>query len=232
MGLDRGPRPGTPGIAQRSWPGLLPRCKHHVRQLILILGNHVDDVGNATQIADIEEAVMGWAIIARKSTTIHAEDDGQVLQTNIMHDGVEGSLQESGVDGTDGTEAHGGKASGKDDTMFLGDTYIEISTRMMRAEKVECGSIGHGRSDGHYLGVLIRQFDQRIGKHFGVGTLPRWCGLTRIRVVGAEAVKFLLLVERRLETASLLGNGVKQDRALLGLQELKCFDQQPDVVAI
>ena len=232
MRLDRGAWSGAPGIAHRGRSRLQQRRVHHVCQLILIFGNHVDDVGNATQIADVEKTVMRRSIIAGKPAAIHAEDDRQVLQANIVHDGIEGTLQESGVNGTERTEAHGGQAGGKDDAVLLGDAHIEIPARVMRTEEVERRSVGHGGGDGHDLGVLVGQLDQGLGKDFGIGTLPRRCGLAGIRVVGAKAVKLLLLVERRLKAASLLRNGVQQDRPLLGFQELKCFDQQTDVVAI
>ena len=169
---------------------------------------------------------MGGAIIAGEAAAVHAEDHGKVLQANVVHDGIEGALQESGVDGAEGTEAHGGQAGGKDDAVLLGDAHIEIPARMMGTEEIERRSIGHGGGDGHYLGILVGQLDQGFRKNFGIGTLAGRRCLAGIRVVGPEAMKFLLLVERGLEAAALLGNGVQQDRPLLGLEELKSFDEQ------
>ncbi len=82
------------------------------------------------------------------------------------------------------------------------------------------------------FGIFVRQLDQGFGKYLRIGALARRRGLAGIRIVGTEAMKFLLLVERGLEAASLLRDGVQQDRALLRLEELKCFDEQTDVVAI
>ena len=45
-------------------------------------------------------------------------------------------------------------------------------------------------------------------------------------------MKLLLLIERGLKAAALLGNGVQQNRTLLGLEELKGLDEQTDVVAV
>ena len=171
MGLDGCSRPRAARIAHRARPRLLQRRVHHVRQLILVLRHHVDDVGNAAQIADVKEAVMGGAVIAREPTAIHAKDDGQILQANVVHDGIEGALQEGGVDGAKRPEAHGGQAGGKDDAVLLGDAHIEISARMMGAEEIERRSVGHRGGDGHYLGVLVGQLDQGFGKNLGIGTL-------------------------------------------------------------
>src|SRR5882757_6275500 len=87
VSLDGRSRPCTARIAHCCWPGLLQGRIHHVRQLILIFGNHVDDVGDAAEIADVKKPVMGGAVIPGKTAAIHAEDDGQILQTDIVHDG-------------------------------------------------------------------------------------------------------------------------------------------------
>src|ERR1700735_5136730 len=98
---------------------------------------------------------MGRAVIAGETTAVHTEDHGQILQANVVYDGIEGTLQESGVDSAKGTEAHGGQAGGKDDAVLLGDAHIEIPAWMMGAEKIERRSIGHRGRDGHYFGVLV-----------------------------------------------------------------------------
>ncbi len=159
---------------------------------------------------------MRRPIVAGESPAIHAEDDRQVLQANVVHDGIEGALQEGGVDGAEGTEAHRRQAGGEDDAVLLGDAHVEIPARVMGTEEIERRSIGHGGGDGHHLAVLVGQLDQRIGKDFGIGSLTGRRGLTGIRVVGAEAMKLLLFIERRLEAAALLSNRVQQAQAVPG----------------
>src|SRR6185312_13921031 len=74
----------------------------HVLQLVFVLWNHVDDVRNAAQVADVEEAVMRRAVVATESAAVHAEDDREILQRYIMHYLVEGTLQECRVDRAEG----------------------------------------------------------------------------------------------------------------------------------
>ena len=62
-------------------------------------------LGDAAQVGDVEEAVMGGAVVAGEAGAVHAEDDGELLQADVVDDGVEGALQEGGVDGADGAEA-------------------------------------------------------------------------------------------------------------------------------
>ena len=102
----------------------------------------MDDVGNAAQIADVKKTVMRRAIIAGKPTAIHAEDNRQVLQANVVHDGIEGTLQESGVDGTERAEAHGGQAGSEDDAVLLGDAHIEIPARVMGRKRSSAVPLG------------------------------------------------------------------------------------------
>ena len=65
---------------------------HHVGQLVLVLGSHQHDLGNAAQVGDVEQPMMSGTVVAGKPGAIHAEENRQLLQTNVMHDGVEGSL--------------------------------------------------------------------------------------------------------------------------------------------
>ena len=79
---------------------------------------------------------------------------------------------------------------------------------------------------------LSAMFGKRVGKDLGVGGHASGLGLAGFRIVGAEAVKFLLAVERGLKAAALLREHVQQDGAILGLEKLEGLDQQRQVVAV
>ena len=76
---------------------------------------------------------MRGAVVGGEAAAIHAEDDGQVLQADVVDDRVEGALQEGGVDGAEGLEALGGQAGGEEDGVLLGDADVEILVGVMRA---------------------------------------------------------------------------------------------------
>ena len=94
--------------------------------------------------------------------------------------------------------------------LFL-NADVEVAARMMRAEEVKGRAIGHGRCGRHHLGILVSQFDQGFRKYLS-RCVARRRGFAGIRIIRPEPMKLLLLVERRLEAPSLLGDGVEQDR--------------------
>ena len=57
-------------------------------------------------------------------------------------------------------------------------------------------------------------------------------GLAGLGIVGAEAVKFLLPVERGLKAAALLREDVQQDGVVEGLEELEGLNEQRKIVAV
>ena len=139
---------GAARIADGAGSGKLQSCLHHVRQLVFILRRHQHHLGNAAQIADIEQAVMRGAVVAGEAGAVHAEQDGKLLQAHVVDDGIEGALQESGVDGADRTEAARRHAGGKDHRMLFGNADIEVTLGMVGAEEIEAGTVGHRSGDG------------------------------------------------------------------------------------
>ena len=137
---------------------------HHVLQLVLVLGVHVHEVGDAAQIADVEEAVVGGAVVAAQAAAIHAEDDGQVLERDVVHDGIERSLQEGRVDRAEGLVSLGGEAGGEEHRVLLGDADVEVARGVPGAEEVECRSVRHRRGDGDDLVIAVGKLGQALRK--------------------------------------------------------------------
>src|SRR5438105_1426347 len=71
--------PSASRVADRARPRMQHRRIHHVRQLVLVLRNHVDNVRNPTQIADVEQTMVRRSVIATEPAAVHAEDDRQLL---------------------------------------------------------------------------------------------------------------------------------------------------------
>ncbi len=155
---------------------------------------------------------MRRPVVAGEPGAVHAEDHRQLLQADVVHNGIEGALQKSRVDGADRPEALRGHARGKDHRVLLGDAHVEVALGMMRPEEIESRAVGHGRGDGHDALVLVGQVTSVVGKDLGVGRLPGRLGLARLRIVRPQAVKLLLPIERRLKAAALLRQHVQQHR--------------------
>ena len=54
--------------------------EHHVREFILVLRRHGDDVRHAAQIGNVEQAMMRRAVVGGKPGAVHAENHRQILQ--------------------------------------------------------------------------------------------------------------------------------------------------------
>ena len=79
-------------ITHRNRSFILHRGKKHVGELVFILRDHVNDIRNASQVANVEQAVMGRSVVAGELIV-----DGkttQVLQADIVNNRIKGALQE------------------------------------------------------------------------------------------------------------------------------------------
>ena len=61
---------------------------HHVAQhrvqLRAVFGREHGDIGDVAQVGDVENAVMGGAVVTDQPGAIQAEDDGQVLDGDVV----------------------------------------------------------------------------------------------------------------------------------------------------
>ena len=106
----------------------------HVDELVLVLGLHVDEVRDVAEVADVEEAVVGGAVVAAEAAAVHAEADREVLQRDVMNDHVVGALHEGGVDREERLQPLGGEAAGEERGVFLGDADVEVAVRHLLLE--------------------------------------------------------------------------------------------------
>ncbi len=231
-GLERGAGACAARVADGAGAGVELRGAEHIGELVLVGRDHVDEVGDRAQVGDVEEAVVGSAVVARKAAAIHAKDDREVLEADIVDDGVKRALEKGGVDGAKGLEAARGEAGGEDDGVFLGDADVEVAGGVVGAKEIERGAIGHGGGDGDDLRVFVGQFDEGVGEDLGVGGLAAGVSVAGFGVVGTQAVELFLPVEGGLEAAAFLSDGVEKHGAVLPLEELEGVDEQGDVVAV
>ena len=87
-------RAGTEAARIAHGDGAAPLAggEQHVGQLVFVFGHHVHHVRNAAQITDVENPVVGGTVVGGEAAPIHAEDHRQVLQADIVDDGIEGAL--------------------------------------------------------------------------------------------------------------------------------------------
>src|SRR5690606_27884091 len=119
--------------------------------------------------ADVECTTMRCAVGSHEPGAIDREPDRQVLDRDIMDDLVESALQEGGIDRRERLVALGGESRRKGYGMLFGNAHIEYAPGKFLAEKVQSGSIRHGRRNGDDLVVLARFLHQSLGKYLGIG---------------------------------------------------------------
>src|SRR4030042_264547 len=96
--LERHPASFAFGEADGRRMTIGERRFQHPLQLILVLGRHDDHMGHMTQVDDIVNPLVGGPIIRDDAGAVEGEDDGQVLERDIVVELVIGPLQDGGID--------------------------------------------------------------------------------------------------------------------------------------
>ena len=141
-----------------------------------------------------------------------------------MNDHVIGALHESGIDGEERPDSLGGEAAGEERGVFLRDADIEITIRQFVFENFQFGSTRHGGGDGNDFRVLLGEVGDSAAKDVRAG---RRGGRVRGAVsdlIGAEAMEFARIIERRLVSAAFLGDDVEDDGLVQGFEVLERAD--------
>ena len=88
------------------------------------IGRHDREPGDRPQVGEVEDAVVGGAVVAHQAAAVDREHDRQVLDGRVVDDRVERALQERGVDGAHRAVAGDGQAAGEHHGVLLGDAHV------------------------------------------------------------------------------------------------------------
>jgi hypothetical protein len=108
-----------------------------VNELGFVGGGHHHHAGEAGEVGYVERAGMGRSIRPDQPCPVDGEANRQMLDGDVMHHLVVGSLQEGRVDGGKRLEALGGQTSGEGHGVLLGDADIEASFGKNLGEAIE-----------------------------------------------------------------------------------------------
>mmetsp|Transcript_16006 Transcript_16006/g.53638 ORF Transcript_16006/g.53638 Transcript_16006/m.53638 type:complete len:233 (-) Transcript_16006:939-1637(-) len=157
----------------------------HPHELDLVCRRHDNDVGEGPQVRQVEAAVMGWPVVADETRTVDHEANRERLNDAVVNDLVVPSLEEGGVNGTEGLQAIHCHAGSESHRVLLGDADVERSLGKDLSELVQPRPSRHGRGDAADRRVLSRELDEGVGEDRRVG--------------GRAALGFLLLPGRNVE---------------------------------
>ena len=138
-------------------------------------------LGRVRKKAMSYRALVGGAVGADQTGPVEGEGDVEVLQADVVHDLVVGTLQEGRVDGGHRLHALGRESRREGDGVLLGDADVVEAVRELALEAIEPGPRGHRRRDRDDALVLPREPDQGVGEDAGVGRRARLarCEATR-----------------------------------------------------
>ena len=156
----------------------------------------MDETWNATEVGDVEEAVVSGAVVTAETATVHTHAHREVLDGHVMQDHIEGSLHEGGVDCEEGLQAARGQSAGKKGGMLLGDPYVEIALRNFLFKHAQASAARHSTGDGDDFLIRLGEVGDTAGKDLGVGRLVTGGGFAGFDAVFAKAVEFARVVER------------------------------------
>ena len=148
------------------------------------------DIGNFGKECNVKNAVMRGTVGGIETCTVNAEHDGQVLQSDIVHNIIVGALQKAGIDGNHGAASVCGKSCGKGDSVGLGNTNVKKACGMLCLECGKPRSRGHCGSNGTNTTVLFCKLGQVCAHLLGeiVSVRMRCSG----RMQGVVAIGVLL----------------------------------------
>ncbi len=129
-------------------------------QVLLVARGSQHEIGQLPQGRQHEDALVAGAVLAHQTGTIDADDDGSVVLADVVHDLVEGALQERGVQRHErplAGESHAGRQGHR---VLLGDADVVGAMREALAEGGHAGAGGHARRDGHDARVLLGDADR------------------------------------------------------------------------
>ena len=224
----------VPGIAQRERPvGVPERAAQQPDQLGPVLRRRHRHVRHREQIGDVEQPHVRLPVLADQSRPVHAEDDGQLLNRDVVDDAVVRALQKRRIDRHDGPDALRGKPARERGRMGFGNADVEEAARPFLLEDVRARPRRHRRRDRHEVGMLGRELCDGLAEHLGPLRRPRIDGfeLAGDGIVGRPRVVLLEIGLGEREPLPLLGDHVDDARPLERRHQLQRVHHPGDVVA-
>jgi hypothetical protein len=155
-------------VAQRGRAVVEQRGAQHVAQHRLVARGHRDHVRQRAQVGDVEDPVVGRAVVADQAGAVHREDDVQALQADVVDDLVVGALQERRVDRRHRLAALEREARGEQDRLLLGDPDVEVVLGLGDLQQAEAGAGVHRGGDPDDATVAAHLLDHRLPEDRGV----------------------------------------------------------------
>ena len=112
-------------------------------QLVLVHWRRNDCVGEASQVRDVECAVVRLAVLTDDASAVGNQFDRQILYADVVDNLVERALQERGVDRDEGVEAVRCHSRRHADGVLFSNTDVENLVREFGLQFRQSGTLEH-----------------------------------------------------------------------------------------
>jgi len=154
---------------------------------------------------------VGRAVVGDDPGPVEGENDGQVLQADIVVDLIIGPLEEGRIDGADGLVAVEGQAGGEIHGMLFGDPHIVKLGGQGLGEAGQARPLEHGRGDGQDLMIRPADFQHGLAEDLGIGRPAGFGrGFARFDVERGGAVEMGRVVLGREIAPAFAGDAVDE----------------------
>ena len=207
----------------------------HVLQLGFVARGHDHQARDMAQKGQVVHAVVRGPVLSDQAAPVQAEGHVQILQADVVHDLIVGTLHEGRIDGHHGLHALRGQPGGKGHGVLLADADIEKPFRKPVREAAHPGALGHGGGDGHDALVLFGQLAQRGTEDLGVAgqrTVRELSGRPGLGLEAAHPVEKSRVGFGRRVALALLGQDMDQNGPFQFTGLLKDIGQHAHVVPL
>ena len=143
---------------------LLVARVHQVPQIQLVEWRGNRQVGDRTEVSQVEHPVVRGTVFADQSGTVQADHHMQFLQSDVVYQVIVCPLHERGVDIAERDHSFFRQSGGESHRVTFGYPDIEGPLREC-LHHIDHGTSGrHGGSDTHDPLILFRQFHQRMSE--------------------------------------------------------------------
>ena len=160
---------GVAWIADGPWTALVLHGRPQQREhLTRVLRRRDGEVRDRQQVRDVVQAHVRLAILPHEARAIHAQDDGERLQGDVVHEAVVRALEERGVDGDHWPQSARRQTRGEGHRVRFGDADVEEASRMRSRDGVRSRAARHRRGDGDDALIFRRKFREPLAEHLRV----------------------------------------------------------------
>ena len=116
---------------------------------MLVVGRGKGEVGDGTEVGNVETAVVGGSVFAHKPRAVEAEHHRKGEDGTIVDDVVVSALGKGGVDVAEGDEPIFGHTGREGGGVAFGNAHIKGAFGHRFGQQVHGATGEHGRRDAH-----------------------------------------------------------------------------------